>query len=74
MSSKRELELELELWASRIETVKMAARAIQAEGQALNAQMKECQENVARLQAALREVNTDAGAQPVGDQDTPPKT
>lgn len=71
-ASKREVELELTLWRERAMAVKNAAQGLQTQAQLFQLQAKECQENVERLEAALRAIPAPAEVHPdaAAPQDT----
>lgn len=52
---QRELELELEVWRGRMNLAQTTANAINLQTQLLQLQAKECNENIARLELALKE-------------------
>lgn len=53
MASKREVELELQLWKSRAETVKAFVAALNAQALVLNSQSHEVAREVQRFEALL---------------------
>lgn len=63
--TKREQELELEIWRSRMRETQMAARALQAEGQLLNIQAKEVSEHVKRLEASIKALSETVETKPL---------
>jgi predicted transcriptional regulator len=54
MATKRELELETAFWQERITSTRNGLAAIQSQTRELNTQGKEAQENLARLDAAMK--------------------
>lgn len=52
--TKREQELELEVWRGRMREIQVGANLLQTQGQLLNIQAKECQDNIAKLEADLK--------------------
>lgn len=52
-TSKRELELELQLWRERLQSVQNSAQAVNLQAQLLQFQAQECKANVARLEEML---------------------
>ena len=65
-TTKRELELELQVWQERMNSCSNAAEAIKAQGQLLQLQAREAQQNIARLEAALKAANEAPGNAPEG--------
>ena len=53
MATQKELELELELWQERAQGVQTHANLLNAQAQLLGVKSKECQDNIARLQAQI---------------------
>lgn len=52
--TRREQELELEVWKGRMREIQANANLIQAQSQLLNIQARECQENITKLEAVLK--------------------
>lgn len=67
-ATKRENELELEVWRSRIQTVQADANTLNLQSNLLQIRAKECQDNIVRLEMALKaEEKKDApDPQPIG--------
>lgn len=53
MDAKREVELQLEVWRERQGHVQTSAHALNMQSQLLKHQAKECQTEIARLEATL---------------------
>lgn len=51
--TKRERELELQIWRERMSAIQNASQTLQIQAQLLQHQAKECQAEIARLEAAL---------------------
>jgi hypothetical protein len=56
--TKRELELELEVWQARLESVQNGVVAINAQAAALQARGKECQSHIERLRPLVTPLPT----------------
>ena len=52
--TKREQELELEVWKSRMQTVHATVDALNMKGRLLQIEAKECQDNIKRLEDLLK--------------------
>lgn len=53
-ATKRESELELEVWRARMQTVQADANTLNVQSNLLQIRAKECQDNIARLEGALK--------------------
>jgi hypothetical protein len=53
MASKKETELELQLWQERAAKCQMGVQSLNLQAQILQMNAKECQDNVARLEAQI---------------------
>lgn len=57
MASKREVELELEVWQARTESVQNGLAALNAQAQLLQTKSAECAQNTERLQRELADMH-----------------
>lgn len=63
--SKREQELELEVWRARMREAQLGARALQAESQLIAINARECQGKIAELEASIKALTEPAPTMPL---------
>lgn len=73
-ATKRENELELEVWNARMHTVQADANTLNVQSNLLQIRAKECQENIARLEGVLKaEEKKDVPVQPPATAEAAPE-
>lgn len=71
-ATKREAELELQLWKERAQAVQAQAGSLNLQAQLLQLQSKECADNVTRLEAEVKALEAQEPA--TGDATAAPLT